>query len=144
VESALASHGAAAAAKSDAVALAPQEAPADVPAAAPPVSTADRPVVSAAPTPDSDLAVVPPAQPAPATDDKLRVTRRHLAGWRAVALFMSFAVFALAGLVALWKYVPERVPPALKPLELMRLLGIRVEAGPPARKPAPPESQYNE
>ena len=50
----------------------------------------------------------------------------------------------MAGLLTFWKYAPDRLPPALQPVALIRLLGIKVEAGSPARKPAPPESQYNE
>ena len=144
VESALASHGAASAAKSEAAALAAQV-PGVEPATAPSADKTDQPVVSGAPTPlDSDLAVVPAAEPAGAADQQLRAAKRHLAGWRALALLMSLAVLTMAGLLTFWKYAPDRLPPALQPVALIRLLGIKVEAGSPARKPAPPESQYNE
>src|SRR5260370_32073247 len=125
VESALASHGAASAAKSEAAAPAGRQVPDVEPATAPAVDKTDRPVVSAAPTPpDSDLAVVPAAEPAGAIDQQLRAAKRHLAGWRALALLMSLAVLTMAGLLALWKYAPDRLPPALQPTALMRLLGI--------------------
>jgi hypothetical protein len=89
-------------------------------------------------------------EPAPtaeviATARKLRSLRRHLAGWRLLALALALGLAAVAGLVAVWRYAPERVPPALRPAELMRLAGITVESGvPPPRKPAPPESQFDE
>ncbi len=145
VESALASHGAASAAKSEAAEVAARQVPDAEPATAPSVDKIDRSVVSRAPTPpDSDLAVVPAAEAAGAADQQLRAAKRHLAGWRALALLMSLAVLAMAGLLALWKYAPDRIPPALQPMALMRLVGINVEAALPPRKPAPPESQYNE
>jgi anti-sigma-K factor RskA len=145
VESALASHGAASAAKSEAAEVAARQVPDAEPATAPSVDKTDRPAVSPAPTPpDSDLAVVPAAEAAGAADQQLRAAKRHLAGWRALALLLSLAVLAMAGLLALWKYAPDRLPPALQPMALMRLLGINVEAALPPRKPAPPESQYNE
>lgn len=145
VESALASHGAASAAKSEAAEVAARQVPDAEPATAPSVDKTDRSVVSPAPTPPaSDLAVVPAAEAAGAADQQLRAAKRHLAGWRALALLMSLAVLAMAGLLALWKYAPDRLPPALQPMALMRLLGINVEAALPPRKPAPPESQYNE
>jgi hypothetical protein len=49
--------------------------------------------------------------------------------------------------VAAWRFAPERVPQALQPVELLRAAGIPVPVkvvGPPPRKPAPPESQYDE
>jgi hypothetical protein len=82
--------------------------------------------------------------PAVERDDKaaLRV-RRRLRRWRAFATLLVLVVAAAAGLVAAWKFVPERVPPALHPAELMRLVGVTVD-GRPLRRPAPPESQFDE
>ena len=77
-------------------------------------------------------------------DEKLRTIQRHLVGWRAVAVVMTVAVFAAAGLLALWRYEPERVPPALRPLKLMRLVGITLDMPLMHREPAPPESQFDE
>jgi hypothetical protein len=145
VESALASHGAAAAAKSEAAKIAAaEETPAMEPAAPSSGDKADRPVTAAPKSPEPDLAVVPAAEPAGAIDQQLRAAKRQLAGWRAAALLMGLAVLMMAGLAGLWKYAPDRLPPALQPAELMRVLGVHVEAGAPARKPAPPESQYDE
>ena len=145
VESALASHGAAAAAKSEAAKVAAEEVPSVEPATAPSSGDkADRPVVRAAPTSLGSNLAVAPAADAGATDQQLRTAKRGLAGWRAVALLMSLVVLMMAGLAGLWKYAPDRLPSALQPVEVMRLLGIPVEAGVPVRKPAPPESQYDE
>jgi hypothetical protein len=141
VESALASHGAAAAAKSEA-ALAPQQS--SEPATAPPVDETARPAVSVAPASEQDFPIVVPARPGLDSEEKLRVANRHLAGWRALALLMILLVLAMAALVGLWKFAPERLPAALEPTALMRLVGIEVAAAPPARKPLPPESQYDE
>jgi hypothetical protein len=97
-----------------------------------------------APTPP--FAAVPSARPAPAgdQDEKLRIIRRHLVRWRTFAVLMTLAVLAVAGLLALWKYEPERVPPVLRPLELMRLVGITINPSSTLREPAPPESQFDE
>jgi hypothetical protein len=143
VESALASHSAAAAAKSEGAAAAAGAAADLEPATAPPEDTTDRPGIGAAPAPpESGPAVV--REPAGAADQQLQAAKRRLAGWRAFALLMTLAVLMMVGLIALWKFDPDRLPQALQPVELMRLLGINVEAGLPPRKPAPPESQYNE
>jgi hypothetical protein len=49
--------------------------------------------------------------------------------------------------VAAWRFAPERVPQQLQPVELLKAAGIAVPVvviGPPPRKPAPPESFYEE
>jgi hypothetical protein len=46
--------------------------------------------------------------------------------------------------VAAWKYAPERVPPALQATELLRGVGITIAPSGPVRRPAPPESQFDE
>jgi anti-sigma-K factor RskA len=85
-----------------------------------------------------------PSPPEVGTDETLRITKRHLAFWRTAALLMAVAVLAGIVLVSLWRYLPDRVPPELRPLELMRLVGITIETSRPARKPAPPESRFDE
>jgi hypothetical protein len=100
---------------------------------------------TAAPAPA--VSAVPSAQSAPAAaqpDQKLLVVRRRLVRWRAVAGFLLLAILAGAALPALWKYVPERVPPALRPLALMRLIGVTIDTSSALRVPAPPESQFDE
>ena len=91
--------------------------------------------------------IAPKAEPTAAMIEiaqKLRSVRRHLAGWRVLAAVMALALVALAGLVAVWRYAPERVPPMLRPVALMRLAGISVDTGALPRRPLPPESQFEE
>jgi hypothetical protein len=134
VESALASHSAATAAKSEGAAAAAGGTPDLEPT-----------TLSAAPAPpESGTGAARAAEPAQAIDQQLRAAKRRLAGWRALALLMTLAVLIMVCLIALWKFDPERLPHALQPAGFMQLLGINVEGGPPARKPVPPESQYNE
>jgi hypothetical protein len=64
--------------------------------------------------------------------------------WRMLAVLMTLVVVALGGLIAAWRFAPEHVPPMLHPVELMRAVGITVSGAPPARRPAPPESQFDE
>jgi hypothetical protein len=75
--------------------------------------------------------------------DVIRSRRR----WRALGIFMTLVVMALAGLVAAWRIVPDRVPPALRPARVMMAIGIEpglaVPQPPPPRQ-APPESQFDE
>ena len=75
---------------------------------------------------------------------KLRVMQRRLVRWRRVAVLMTVAVAAVATLLALWKYAPEHVPPLLRPLALMRMVGVVIETSSTPREPAPPESQFDE
>jgi hypothetical protein len=63
--------------------------------------------------------------------------------WRAVAVLMTLLVLAVAALLAAWRFVPERLPPMLQPAEVMRHMGVS-SSGSPLRRPAPPESQYDE
>jgi hypothetical protein len=53
---------------------------------------------------------------------------------------MTIVVLAFAALLASWRFAPDRLPPGLQPVELMRLAGISL----PPRRPAPPESRYDE
>jgi hypothetical protein len=69
---------------------------------------------------------------------------RGLNRWRAAATLMTLAALAIPALVLFWKYAPERVPPALQPLELLRRIGVRIETPPSVRKPPPPQSQFDE
>jgi len=86
-------------------------------------------------------AVVP--QRTAATDHAAAVHRR-VGRWRALAVLMLLMIAAVAGLLAAWKWAPDRVPPALQPVALMHLIGVPVTASPPPRRPAPPESQFDE
>ena len=83
----------------------------------------------------------PQAQPAaPATLSMHRQLRR----WRAFAVLMTLVVLALAALLVAWRFAPDRVPTMLQPLELMRQAGVPLPAIPAPRRPAPPESRFDE
>jgi len=83
----------------------------------------------------------PPAQPAaPAILSMHRKLRR----WRAFAILMALVVVAVAALLAAWRFAPDRVPAMLQPLELMRQAGVPLPAIPAPRRPAPPESRFDE
>jgi hypothetical protein len=86
----------------------------------------------------------PPVERQGEARDLVAVMRRRVGRWRAFAVLMTLLVVAVAALLAAWRFVPERVPPLLQPVELMRLVGVSVGAGPPPRPPAPPESQFDE
>jgi uncharacterized membrane protein len=116
--------------------LAPSAAPAESkPAPAPAMPAA------------TSTAVVPPAIP-----ERLRVEppaasepRRGRAGlWKALTAILTLILLAFAGLIAAWRFAPDRLPAALLPIEVLRELGIALPGSPPPRPPAPPESRYDE
>jgi pyruvate/2-oxoglutarate dehydrogenase complex dihydrolipoamide acyltransferase (E2) component len=132
----------------------PPVAPAPPVAAAPPVTPVP-PVPSVPPAPSvPHLPVAPapapvvaaPTQPArsdlPIVGDSARI-RRRLVVWRTLAGMLTIVVLAFAALLASWRFAPDRLPPGLQPVELMRLAGISLPNSPP-RRPAPPESRYDE
>ncbi|TMJ85380.1 MAG: hypothetical protein E6G76_16370 [Alphaproteobacteria bacterium] len=82
-------------------------------------------------------------QAAPAAPAALSMHRR-LRRWQAFAVIMTLVVVALAALLAAWRFAPDRVPPMLQPLELMRQAGVPLPAIPAPRRPAPPESRFDE
>jgi hypothetical protein len=156
------------------VASAPDMDAAPVPAAlesappmtdATPTSTLDAaavPTWHATPTPaaivepDSAPAAVPPAlSPAivPTPDATRRIdeatrqaaaARRGLRRWRAFAILMTLVVLAVAALLAAWKFAPERVPPMLQPIEVLRQVGVELPSAARSRRPVPPPSQLEE
>jgi hypothetical protein len=146
-----------AAAASPAATPSPSPVPSPVPSPILPPSPSAVP--SSAPSPTSPSVAAPPLKaaaplapppiPAPRMpaverdgNATLRVQRR-LRRWRAFAALLVLVVMAAGGLIAAWKFVPDRVPPMLHPVELMRLVGVTIDAR-PVRKPAPPESQFDE
>jgi hypothetical protein len=104
--------------------------------------------VEAVPTPPvaAAAAAVPQASEtrAQAVEPAVLSLHRQLRRWRAFAILMSLLVLALVALLAAWRFVPDRLPPILQPLELMRHVGVSVPGAPPRRAPAPPESQFDE
>jgi hypothetical protein len=57
---------------------------------------------------------------------------------------MTLVVAAVAALLAAWRFAPDRVPPVLQPLEVLRQIGVTLPAGPAPHRPAPPESRFDE
>ena len=110
------------------------------PAPAPPIPAAKPAPVTAAAAPFPSA----PRAPLVAGDERADAIRRRVGRWRAFSAFMTLIVIAIGGLVAAWRFVPERVPPMLQPVEALRAVGIAINAGPPKRPPAPPESRYDE
>jgi hypothetical protein len=132
----------------------PAAAPAPVPAPTwhlPPEQTDEPPIAAEEPP----IAPTPPfVAPAPIEEiekgaepvlpQSVRKAQRSLTRWRVLAVLLFIALAAIAGLVAAWRFIPDRIPPALQPVELMRLAGIPVPASQPPRKPPPPESTFEE
>jgi anti-sigma-K factor RskA len=106
--------------------------------------------------PESVPAAVPPAlSPAivPTPDATRRIdeatrqaaaARRGLRRWRAFAILMTLVVLAVAALLAAWKFAPERVPPMLQPIEVLRQVGVELPSAARSRRPVPPPSQLEE
>ena len=110
--------------------VAPAPKPNDVPSPAPAVAPVLTPGVTRAP-------------PVESKDHHAVRIRRRLTRWRAFATLMMLVVVVAAALLAAWRFAPDRVPPMLQPVELMRFVGVTISALPP-RKPAPLESQFDE
>jgi hypothetical protein len=116
-------------------------APAPAPVVPPPVSLTV-PIPSPAAPPGPSLAVRPSERRKP-------VAAPPPSRWlsRTIATLTTLILVAVAALVAAWRFVPDRVPPPLRPVQVLRALGIATPVtvvGPAPRKPAPPESRYDE
>ena len=103
--------------------------------------------------PVSPAPVVPPAAAAFEAPSEARIpviapataaVHRRMRRWRAFAILMTLVVAAVAALLAAWMFAPDRVPPMLQPVELMRQIGVSLPSGAAPRRPAPPESQFDE
>jgi len=134
---------------------------APIPSAVAVPPTPPTPPTPSVPTPSAEPAaklppapVLPVPAPPPAVaraamvereraDDNLAL-RRRLRRWRLLAALLILILLAAGALVAAWKYAPERVPPSLQATELLRVVGITVAPSGPVRRPAPPESQFDE
>ena len=123
----------------------------------PEVAAAPRPDATPAQTPAvepvSPAPVVPPAAAALETPSEARIpviapataaVHRRMRRWRAFAILMTLVVAAVAALLAAWMFAPDRVPPMLQPVELMRQIGVPLPSVAAPRRPAPPESQFDE
>jgi len=88
-------------------------------------------------TPD----VEPKAEP---RKDQAARMKGRLTRWRVFAVLLLLLVLAVAALLSAWRFVPERVPPVLRPAEVLRVIGVTLAGSGPLRRPAPPESQFDE
>ena len=122
-----------------------------------PAPTADAtPAPTSAVEPESSTPVVPPPAadaveapseartPAVEPATAVLVVHRRMRRWRVFAILMTLVVAAVAALLAAWRFLPDRVPPMLQPVELMRQMGVALPAAPAPRRPAPPGSQFDE
>ena len=92
-------------------------------------------------------AIVPTPEAPRRIDEATRqaaAARRGLRRWRAFAILMTLVVLAVAALLAVWKFAPERVPPMLQPIEVLRQVGVELPSPGRARRPVPPPSQLEE
>jgi hypothetical protein len=65
--------------------------------------------------------------------------------WRVLGVCMTLLVMGLVALLAAWRFVPNRVPPRLRPAQLMMSLGIQaLPTTATAVRRAPPEAQFDE
>jgi anti-sigma-K factor RskA len=121
------------------------------------IAAAPRPDATPAQTPAvepvSPAPVVPPAAAALEAPSEARTpviapataaVHRRMRRWRAFAILMTLVVAAVAALLAAWMFAPDRVPPMLQPVELMRQIGVPLPSAAAPRRPAPPESQFDE
>jgi anti-sigma-K factor RskA len=120
-------------------------------------ASAPRPDATPAQTPAvepvSPAPVVPPAAAAFEAPSEARIpviapataaVHRRMRRWRAFAILMTLVVAAVAALLAAWTFAPDRVPPMLQPVELMRQIGVPLPSAAAPRRAAPPESQFDE
>jgi anti-sigma-K factor RskA len=123
----------------------------------PPEPSAVEPPIGLPPAPSIPAPTPPPSvvAPAPVLEERLAApvepqrtviaVHRKLRRWRAFALLLTLLVAALAALLAAWRFTPDRVPPPLQPLALMRHFGVTPPVPPQLpRRPLPPGSQYDE
>jgi hypothetical protein len=123
-------------------------APAPTPDATPAPTSVVEPASSApvAPPPVAAAVQAPSEAGAPAVEPAtaVLVVHRWMRRWRAFAILMTLVVAAVVALLAAWRFVPDRVPAMLQPVELMRQMGVALPAAPAPRRPAPPASQFDE
>jgi hypothetical protein len=139
--------------------LPPPLPPAPVPSPAAATTVAPPAPTPAATTPPPTPAPKPPAAPVltpggkrtsdvePKTEprkDQAALMKGRLSRWRVFAVLLLLLVLAVAALLSAWRFVPERVPPVLQPAEVLRVIGVTVAGSAAPRRPAPPESQFDE
>ena len=118
----------------------------------PPVATASAESASQVPgEPQAPSETQAPSEPQARSEAQAQTAapailsmHRQLRRWRAFAVLMTLIVVAAGALLVAWRFAPDRVPPMLQPLELMRQAGVPLPAIPAPRRPAPPESRFDE
>jgi hypothetical protein len=113
---------------------------------APTAAVEPAPSAPVVPPPTADAVEAPSEARTPAVEPAtaVLVVHRRMQRWRAFAILMTLVVAAVAALLAAWRFLPDRVPPMLQPVELMRQMGVALPAAPAPRRPAPPGSQFDE
>jgi anti-sigma-K factor RskA len=115
------------------------------PDATPAQTPAVEPVSPAPVVPPAAAALEAPSEaPIPVIAPATAAVHRRMRRWRAFAILMTLVVAAVAALLAAWMFAPDRVPPMLQPVELMRQIGVPLPSAAAPRRPAPPESQFDE
>jgi hypothetical protein len=113
---------------------------------APTAAVEPAPSAPVVPPPAADAVEAPSEARTPAVEPAtaMLVVHRRMRRWRAFAILMTLVVAAVAALLAAWRFLPDRVPPMMQPVELMRQMGVALPAAPAPRRPAPPGSQFDE
>jgi len=114
---------------------------------------ADTPAADALATDTPPLVIPASAAPAVLAEDTAakpslqQASResRSLRRWRLAAVVTTLLAAALAGLIAAWRYIPERLPPQLQVTNVLNMRAPERPSPPAARRPQPPpESQFDE
>src|SRR5262249_506040 len=95
------------------------------------VDIEDEPVAA-----DAAREPAPPVLLAP-TDRAPRIVRQRaprVERWRAMALLMTLLAFGLGGLIAAWRYAPERLPQPLQPHVVLNLSAPPTPRTPPSSR----------
>jgi anti-sigma-K factor RskA len=69
--------------------------------------------------------------------------RQSLRRWRLAAVLTTMVAAALAGLIAAWRFAPERLPPQLRAADVLNMRAPETRPA-PVRPTAPPESRFDE
>jgi len=94
---------------------------------------------------DSTAEVTPESRveatvPASVTIDQMRPARRGR-GWPVFAVLMTLVAVALVGLLAAWRFIPDRLPAALQAKTILKIPEASTGR---VRRPLPPGSQFDE
>jgi hypothetical protein len=89
--------------------------------------------------PKLTTALVPePSRSVVRRDEDVPVHPRPARGLRAFAVLMTVVAFALAGLIAAWRFIPDRLPHPLRPTVVLHMPDDDVGSTPRGREGPPP------